>query len=326
MKKNYLIPIVMLLILFSSLPSVLAADPLEAVAIKKLQQAVIKALPTETQMTRISVLELEGDKGTILNAITSAITEKTSYKVIERKDLDKILDEQGVQLRDVMDEKTRIQHGKIKGVQGLLMGKVLEMGSGFMSYSIRLHLKLDDVEKGEIVFSKDFSVTAVSPVRTWLIWGVIGLVVLIIIMIFFKRRRVVVIEKTIQKDVRERIDLAKEVQKAQAGLSQAQGKLVEQGKTDEAVMIKEAGRELLYLREQIENAPRGNADMRSKKEFEAVLEFDQKMQATLEGLTRTAERICDLVSDGNTNYLSKEVDHLRRDIKSAEREFKGRRF
>ena len=29
------------------------------------------------------------------------------------------------------------------------MGKVLNMDKGFMSYNIKIHLKLDDVEKGE---------------------------------------------------------------------------------------------------------------------------------------------------------------------------------
>jgi len=103
------------------------------------------------------------NNGTIRDAIISTISEKTSFKIIERTDLDQILKEQGLQLKDIMDEKTMIQHGKIKGVQGLLMGRVLGMESGFMSYTIQVHLKLDDVEKGEIVFAKDFNAYAVSP-------------------------------------------------------------------------------------------------------------------------------------------------------------------
>ena len=194
MKKTFFALTILFCSVFLISPNASAEGDLKLAAVKKLQQALIKALPTESVISRIAVLDFEGDDGTVREALISVITEKTNFKVIERKDLDKILEEQGLQLKDIMDEKTRIQHGKIKGVQGLLMGKVLGMKKGFMSYSLKVHLKLDDVEKGEVLFSKDFNIKAVSPVRDWIIYGVIGIIILLIVIVLLTKRRATVIK------------------------------------------------------------------------------------------------------------------------------------
>lgn len=303
-----------------------AEDDLKLAAIKKLQNAVVKALPDESDIARIAILDFEGDDGTIKNAITSVITEKTTFKVIERADLDKILEEQGLQLKDIMDEQTRITHGRIKGVQGLLMGKVLSMKEGFMSYDIKVHLKLDDVEKGEIVVSKDFSASAVSPVRNWIFIGAIGMIVILIVITMLKKRRAAVIDTTIKEDVTVRVDLTKELGKALTNLSEAKAKLMDKGKSDEAILLKDAERELQLLKEHVDNAARGSADMHKAKVFKEVLDFDTRIKSSFEELTKSADRIYDIVLSGNTENLEKEVAVLKRDIKNTMSDFKNRGF
>jgi hypothetical protein len=303
-----------------------AEADLKPAAIKKLQQSVIKALPTETQILRITILDFEGDDGTIQNAITSAITEKTNFKVIERKDLDKILEEQGIQLKDIMDEKTRIQHGKIKGVQGLLFGKVLGMEKGFLSYTVKVHLKLDDVEKGEILFSKDFNIKVVSPVRNWLIYGVIGVIILVFIVVALTKRRATVIKTRVKEDVTTRVDITKEIARALTNISNAKTKLMAKGKTDEAVLLKDAERDLQLLKEQVDNAARGSADMRKAGEFKQVLDFDKNMTDSFENLTKSADRLYNKVLQGDLVNFDKEADSLKRDIKNTMNEFSHRKF
>ena len=303
-----------------------AEADLKASAIKKLQQSVIKALPVETQIVRIAVLDFEGDDGTVQNAVTSAIAEKTNFKVIERKDLDKILEEQGLQLKDIMDEKTRIQHGKIKGVQGLLFGKVLGMEKGFLSYTVKVHLKLDDVEKGEILFSKDFHIIVVSPVRNWLIYGVVGIIILIIVIIALTKRRATVIKTRVKEDVTARVDITKEIARALANISNAKTKLMGKGKTDEAVLLKDAERDLQLLKEQVDNAARGSADMRKAGEFRQVLNFDKGIMDSFENLTKSADRLYNKVLQGDLINFDKETDSLKRDIKNSMNEFSHRKF
>jgi len=326
MKKFRIALTILFCSVFLTSATALAEADLKPAAIKKLQQSVIKALPTETQIVRIAILDFEGDDGTIQNAITSAITEKTNFKVIERKDLDKILEEQGLQLKDIMDEKTRIQHGKIKGVQGLLFGKVLGMEKGFLSYTVKVHLKLDDVEKGEILFSKDFNIKVVSPVRNWIIYGVIGVIILVFIVVALTKRRATVIKARVKEDVTARVDITKEIARALTNTSNAKTKLMAKGKTDEAVLLKDAERDLQLLKEQVDNAARGSADMRKAGEFKQVLNFDKAMMDSFENLTKSADKLYNKVLQGDLINFEKETDSLKRDIKNTMNEFSHRKF
>lgn len=326
MKKAFILFIALMAAVFIFSQSASAESDLKPVAIKKLQTALVKALPTESDMIRLAVLDFEGDDGTIKNAITTAITEKTSFKVIERADLDKIFTEQGLQLKDVMDEKTRITHGKIRGVQGLLMGKVVSMKEGFMSYSIKVHVKLDDVEKGEIVLSKDFDISAVSPLRQYLVYGVLALIVLIVIVIFLNMRRAAVIRTSIKEDVKARRDLVKEISRMVANISEAKAKLMDKGRTDDAVLLKDAEKDMMLLKQHVENAVRGDATMHNVKDFKDALENDKKIISLFEDITRSADKVYTVVISGNSGSLEKESDLLKRDIKNAINEFKGRGF
>jgi curli biogenesis system outer membrane secretion channel CsgG len=322
MKKIVSIVTILLLSMFFFCQHAIAAEDLKGAALKKLQNAIIKALPLESDISRIAVLDFEGDDGTIKNAITSAITEKTPFKVIERADLDKILEEQGLQLKDIMDEQTRITHGKIKGVQGLLMGKVLSMEEGFMSYTIKIHMKLDDVEKGEIVVSKDFSVSAVSLVRNWIIFGVIGIFILLLALILFKKSRATLIKE----DLVARIDLAKEIDKVITNVSGARSKLNSKGKSEEATMVNNVEGDLLHIKQFVQTAPRGSVLKTDTIEYRKVLEFDQKIMDYFEDLKKSSDRLYDMAISGNTDNLGKEIDSLKRDMKNTLNEFRNRGF
>lgn len=326
MRRIVLICILFCLFILSASSSVVAAnESLRDEALKDLQKVVVKAMPTEGNIIRIAVLDLAGDDGTIKNALTSIISEKTTFKIIERADLDKILKEQGLQLKDVMDEKTRIQHGKIKGVQGLLMGNVLGMESGFMSFTIRVHLKLDDVEKGEIVFANDFKATAVSPVRNWVFVALGCIIFALIVTILFKYRRVAVKKTTIKEDVKTRVYTGKGLSGAMATLSDARSKLMDSGRTESAIKLKDTERNLLALKEEIENAVRGDIDMRKSSEFRDALSFDSNFQETSEDLSKSADKLYDAVLSGATD-IDASIGKLNRDIRIASDVFRRRKI
>jgi len=326
MQKIFLRLFVMAASILFSFTGAYGAENLRPVALQKLQNAVVKALPVETDIVRIAVLDFEGDDGTVKGAVTSAITEKTTFRVIEREDLDKILDEQGLQLKDIMDEKTRIEHGRIKGVQGLLMGRMLGEEKGFLSYTIRVYLKLDDVEKGEIIFARDFIVTGVSPWRERGIIGGLVCLVLIFFLISLAKSRASVKVARIQQDVSTRVDLSKEIGKALTNLSGIKTKLMDKGKTDEAVALKDAERDLGLLKDLVESAARGSADKRSKKEFKELIKFDEKMMNYIQDLTKSTEKMGNRVMSDDADNLGKEIEFLNRDIKNVTNEFKGRKF
>ena len=324
MKKIHPIILCFVLVIISISTS-FAAD-LKSDAIKNLQKEVIKALPAEGNIIRIGVTDFEGDDGTIKNAITSAITEKTSFKVIERADLDRILKEQGLQLKDIMDEKTKVRHGMIKGVQGLLIGKVQGMESGFLSYNIKVQLKLDDVEKGEIVFSKDFTVSAVSPIKNWLIAAIIIIIILIFLVPYLKRRNIEVKETIIKDDVKARVDITRDISRAASNIKETKSKLMDMGKTSESVMLKDAERELLLFKDKVESAARGNSDTRSRSELNDVLYFDNNYLEELKELADLSEKIHTNVISGSQSNLSEEIARLKKAISLASNRLKGRKI
>lgn len=325
MRRSVLAGVVFFFLMLTSLPCMAGTDDLKVEAVKNFQKAVVKALPAEGNIIRIAVLDITDDNGSIRDAIIAAITEKTSFKIIERTDLDQILKEQGLQLKDVMDEKTRIQPGKIKGVQGLLMGRVLGMESGFMSYTIRVHLKLDDVEKGEIVFAKDFNVSAVSPVRMWLFVAIALVIGIIVVFFIFGRRRVKERESIVQEDVRTRVDLGRGIRQAMATLSEARAKLMDKGQTDPAIKLKNAERDLLVLKEEIENAPRGFTDISNNDELRDVLAFDRSFQEKSDILIKSVEKLYDVIQSG-TSDLDKYIDLVKQDVREASNTFRKRKI
>ena len=324
MKKLSIFALLVMAILLPLHNPAYAEDAMKAAAIKKLQTAVVAALPIETSMARIAVIDVGGDDGTLQSALTTALAGKTAYKVIERADLDKLLNEQGLQLKDIIDEKTRVEPGRLRGVQGLVIAKVLGMESGFMSYTIRMNVKLDDVEKGEIVFTKDLSVTAVSPARMYVTYAAAGLLVLIVFIVVRRSMRSRSIRTSMADGVKARVDLIAEVASAIRNISDAKASLMNRGKVDDAVALKGAERDAMLLKQQIENALRGNAATSQPAEFKGALEFDTYIIGTFKDLTVSADKLYAKVT--SNGEFKAEVNELNKNIKDAANAYRGRRI
>jgi len=68
------------------------------------------------------------------------------FKLVERKDLQKILSEMKLQSSDLLDEKSTVKLGKLLGAQMLISGKLYAREKGY-----ELFIKLLRVETGEIL-------------------------------------------------------------------------------------------------------------------------------------------------------------------------------
>lgn len=316
--------ILMLLLPVLLINNVFADNDLKSDALKKLQNAVVDELKDETGISRISVVDIEGDDGSIKNALISAITEHTDLNVVERADLDKLLKEQGMQLGDIMDERSRVKYGRIKGVQGVLMGNASSMNEGFMKYMIRVHLKLDDVENGEIIFSKDFSVSSASPLRLLLILGGLFLIAIIFIIVYFSKKMVKIKEEGIRKDENVRTSIANEIVKAEKNIREARSKMMDKGKQDGAIALKELEGDLQVLREHVYNVCRGNTDMRDDQEIKRALAFDTEIKESFHYLVKSTDKVYNIASSDETCELEVEINVLKKDIKDKMNEFRDR--
>lgn len=100
-------------------------------------EAKAEAGKTETSWRkRIAVVSFEapyeyagtGLAGGVADMMTTALVHSRSADVIEREQLEKILDEHDLAARGLIDPETAVQAGKILGVDYILGGKITEFG------------------------------------------------------------------------------------------------------------------------------------------------------------------------------------------------------
>lgn len=312
--------------------SSLASYDVKEDSLGQFREAFAKALPDQADIVRVAVLDIEGDDGTLKDTVISTMIGSSSFRVIERADLNKLLDEQGLQFKDIFDEKTKIRYGKIRGVEGLLMGKVLDMKEGFMSYNLKVYLKLVDVERGEILFAQSFNIVTVSPLRQQAIYGAAGAILLILILIIIsrlkkekERHKLGKLEKVMQEGDDARVDLTTEISKACTNIAEARSKLMTKDRSKEAVLLKGVEKDLLHMKETIEGAERGSLEMNKKNDLQGALKFDQKMMGSLKAIKKSSDRLYDLAFDGSGTDLEKAVNALQREIKETLNEYRSRK-
>ena len=82
----------------------------------------------------------------VTDALTQAVFETGSVKIIERKNLEKILDEQKFQSSGLVDDSSAKDIGKIAGVDYVCYGDMKDIGN-----EITVNIRLVDVESGEVI-------------------------------------------------------------------------------------------------------------------------------------------------------------------------------
>lgn len=83
---------------------------------------------------------------TVAELFAAEFSQSTMFRVVERKNLGKVLDEQVLQLTGATDGGNAVQVGKLLDAQALLYGSVSETGDNFI-----ITVKLTDVETGEVI-------------------------------------------------------------------------------------------------------------------------------------------------------------------------------
>ncbi len=319
MKRNAVMTLVIAALIMSVTCSVCFSGDLESQALRHLQESVLKSLPVNRSLARIAVLDFKGDNGSVKSAITSVLNEKTNFKVMERDDFDKILAEQGLQLKDIMDDRTRIRHGRLKGVQGLLMGNVYGSQAGFMSYRIKAHVRLVDVEKGEIILSREFNASAVRPLRRYVILGCAALLVLVLLIIALyctlhsRRRRTADGVRCVDEGHGIIHEFKRVVDRAIAYVSKAKSRMVETGQTREAVQLKEVERNLMGIMKTVSGMSHGGFRADNGDLFRGF-----------EDIERQSEIVYNLSSAQHVDDVGRQIDILRSAVSRADNDLKER--
>lgn len=283
------------------------------------------ALPADLKMRAVAIGQIEGDgDGRIAHALTGELTKLNRFKVIERQDLDKLLQDQGVQARDWTDPGTRVKFGKVSGVQGLFLGKIAERKDGLFQDTLRVQLKLDDIERGQVVVAKEFVVTRwhYGPL------GVLAAILLVIVGLVagVAGRKRTVTKQTVlaEADRRERTINTEELSKAIGELSRARSLLSGKGLQAEAIRVKDLEVQLRTVKDRIALAPTGTSDRHTAGDLRRVVGFDQAYRTLSESVTRAVSGLCDHAGTGDKTQIDQDLQAITSQIREAEATFRNR--
>ncbi|MFO8141277.1 MAG: CsgG/HfaB family protein, partial [Marinobacter sp.] len=180
-------------ILFCAFLVVLVADTawskdLSEEVKQEVAQKVVQALPQDVHVRSLAISEIEGDDGSLSRLLTQKIQEHSHYILVEREELEQIIDEQGFQVSDLVSPEQRVEPGQIKGVEGILFGEIVQKNGWPMQEEFKVHLRLGNVQTGEILMAQDFSASSAASYRN-AVYAAVALGVLLLVMGFVFRSR-----------------------------------------------------------------------------------------------------------------------------------------
>ncbi len=148
-----------------------AADTEEMVtdAVKKLAKT-LDTVPAD--ISTVAVYNIEPDsKGEVnipalQDQISQELLDSGRFKVIDRKSLSALLEEQKLSMTGAVDTRAMVKAGKVIGVQGFFLGSVVSQAD-----KVILNLKLIDVQTSATIFAKKFVGESRSGAQIGIGWG-----------------------------------------------------------------------------------------------------------------------------------------------------------
>jgi hypothetical protein len=327
MFRKRLLTLAALLALFGAAAPAARAETLAEQAARDIADQVVAQLPEDDVHLRLlAVTDIEGDHdGLLTRALNVALSEKTSFVLIEKENIDKVLDEQGWQLGDLVNPEARVQFGELLAAEGIVFGDVLDWSEGFKSADIRVHIQVDDVQRGSIVLSKEFLGRADAPERA--IW-IAGIALLVVLVLGFVLVRRVMVRKTgekIEDAVDKRLEAIQHIRKAARQLGDAREHARKNGSPELAEQVKAVEAELDRLRLAVDSAPAGRIFDRAgvhlnKDDYDA----DKKLGGLIHAITGYCDHVYDRVHAGEMDAAGQALNDARTAIKDVHGFFSSR--
>lgn len=319
--KFLILPLLILTIIYSSAR---AQASLMDDAVNKLALNVTDSLPKDVHFRLIAIGDIEGDDIGLQRALTSAIKDKTDFMIIERADLNKILNEHGMQLSDLVDKESRVRFGEIQGVEGILIGNIIEKKAGALSASLKAHIKLDNVERGEIILASDYTAEAVSPWKGFIIFIAVIFAALIVISIWLALRRKRMKMETLQEDYDERANISKEIDKATRNLAQVREVFRNNGHSEDAIALNDLDAQLSVLKQKVENEAWHGVGT-EYKDAKNALRVDEGVMSGIRCIVEESDILFKEALDKNFNNVESHINALKKRINDAVNKFQDRR-
>jgi len=103
-------------------------------------------------LEKSELVKKEEDLNRIYETLSMEFINTGKFRLIERKDIDKILNEQGFQYSGMVEPSQAVQFGKILGAELVAIYNVESAEKEGDYYRLGIYLKLINVENGEVMY------------------------------------------------------------------------------------------------------------------------------------------------------------------------------
>ncbi len=293
--------------------------------VQEIADRVVARLPDDIHFRLLGIPPIQGDDGALVDALTATIKKETRYHLVERQDLDRILEEQGIQLSPIADPRQPVEPGRIQGVEGLLLGKVVKNRCSSLYCSVEVFLKLADVERGSVVFAESFG--AYRLPQYTVIGGAALLVAVLLVFLGTSRRKSAALAARgmAAKDDAGLNAVLDELRKARDDLSRAHDDLVAADRTELSTSVRDVQADVKDLIARVERAPGLHAQAATRRNASLAETHTTTMKSLAGRLRDRSEKLQRAAASRDEAGVGKLTEALKEDVREAVSRFQERK-
>lgn len=294
------------------------------VIMDRITSRIADMLPDKTHISRLAIPSVKGDDGTFVDLLTEKVKENTGYHVIERRDLDQILREQGIQLNAFMDGNSLVELKKIKGVEAVILGRFKNKTVFLFWGSVDMAVKMNSVKTGDILFAKTVREVYIQPAGIYLCMAVILALVILVALFTVRKRAAKQKEKMIIRDDQAQLSLTDQLKSAANTVDKSHDALVAGNRTNLSSVVFLAKKELKTLIDKIEQSPGHTVAGVAARDKSRINDHIKKMKTVTESVTAASEKLCSSVESHDYETVLSGAETLRQEIRHCTNTFQER--
>ncbi|MEW5911075.1 MAG: CsgG/HfaB family protein [Thermodesulfobacteriota bacterium] len=306
MKKGLFALILLVAALLLAAVPAQAGDLLDRAAAQLAKEAV-RSLPGLSGVTRIAIADIKDDRGVLFNALSAAVQADPRFVLVERKRLQQIVKEQGLQVSDLINRRDRVKFGQIRGVQAILFADGFRQHTGILQVEAAAHISLISVQTGKVVLAKSYTGLAVWPYKNQAILAAAALAAILLAAWRLRARSRRKIHKMEGTGVEQRGRLLSLLDGASGDIKQAEGKFAGEEFSEVALALRKARMDMDALRNMLQAARYGSAD---KGDLKGLARFDKAFDHELGDLKHLTERLRREAGGGSQRGTMNVLGHI----------------
>lgn len=285
---------------------------------------IVAKLPENIHFRLLAIGPISGESQGLTDALTAKIKADTTFHLIERKDLNRLLEEQGIQLSPIADTRQPVEPGRIKGVEGLILGRLEAKHASFAGCSLEAFIKLDNVEGGDVVFAESFHARYIPKHTTYGAIAIIFLILLIFCANRLKVRNENKRHRRVDNDADRLLSIQDSLKNARENLNQAHDDLVTRGKMDAGMAVRQCRDDVRSLLDTIEHTPGLHPDMVTTAAYKDAKSNARSMNNLVKNILAESEKLLKAAESADANRVISIAMNLRGEAINTLNRFRNR--